>query len=242
MQLLLSVRDVAEALEAVTGGAHIIDVKDPSAGALGRPSRGVVRAIRTVVPEALPVSVALGDGPGEPREVAAAAGTAAAEGAAFVKVGLRDTPATQALAILETVRAALPPTTQLIVAGFADFTRAGSPRPGDVPALAEAVGAHGCLLDTAIKDGRGLCHWLDDIALAAFVEACRGRRLLSALAGSLTVTDLPRIARARPEIVGIRGAACNGDRLHGAVSARRVREIRAALDALHDAISPALVR
>jgi (5-formylfuran-3-yl)methyl phosphate synthase len=242
MQLLLSVRDVTEAIEGVTGGADIIDAKDPSAGALGRPSRGVVQAIRTAVPDAVPVSVALGDGPGEPREVAAAAVTAAHEGAAFVKVGLRDTPSAHAVVTLETVRAALPPATRLIVAGFADFARARSLRPGDVPALAEAVGAAGCLLDTAIKDGRGLCHWLDDIALAAFVEACRARRLLSALAGSLTVTDLPRIARARPEIVGIRGAACDGDRLHGAVSVRRVREIRAALDALHDPTSPPLVR
>jgi uncharacterized protein (UPF0264 family) len=227
MQLLLSVRDVAEAIEAATAGAHIIDVKDPTAGA------GVVHAIRAAVPDALPLSVALGDGPFEPREVSAAAVSAADEGAAFVKVGLRDTPAADAVAILQAVRGALPRAVRLIVAGFADSARAGSPSAGDIPALAEAVGAEGCLLDTAIKDGHGLCHWLDDPTLAAFVAACRGRRLLCALAGSLTVADLPRIALVGPDIVGVRGAACDGDRVHGAVSARRVREIRAALDALH---------
>jgi (5-formylfuran-3-yl)methyl phosphate synthase len=233
MQLLLSVRDAAEAIEAAGAGAHIIDVKDPATGALGRPAPGVVRAIRAVVPDALPVSVALGDGPFEPHQVSAGVVSAATEGATFVKVGLRDTPPARALVILGTVRAALPPAARLIVAGFADSTRAGSPRPGDLPVLAEATGAGGCLLDTAIKDGRGLYHWLDDAALAAFVNACRARGLLSALAGSLTVADLPRLALAGPDIVGVRGAACDGDRVHGAVSARRVREIRAALDALH---------
>jgi (5-formylfuran-3-yl)methyl phosphate synthase len=238
MQLLLSVRDEAEAIAATMGGAHIIDVKDPAAGALGRPAPGVVRAIRAAIPGVLPVSVALGDGPFEPDEVSAAALKAADDGAAFVKVGLRDTPAPRAVVILRAVRTALPAAVRLVVAGFADSARAGSPRAEDIPALAATAGADGCLLDTAIKDGRGLCHWLDDAALAAFVNACRGHRLRCALAGSLTVADLPRIALARPDIVGVRGAACDGDRLHGAVSAPRVSGIRAALDALHCAASP----
>jgi (5-formylfuran-3-yl)methyl phosphate synthase len=232
MRLLLSVRDVAEASEAAGAGAHILDVKDPAAGALGRPPAGVVRAIRAVVPEALPISVALGDGPFEPREAAAAAVEAAEEGAAFVKVGLRDTLAANAAVTLRVVRAALPASTRLIVAGFADSARAGSPAASDLPALTEVVGAEGCLLDTAIKDGCGLYHWLDDTALASFVDACRTRRLLCALAGSLTLADLSRLARADPDIVGVRGAACEGDRVRGAVRARRVRELRGALDAL----------
>jgi uncharacterized protein (UPF0264 family) len=83
MQLLLSVRHVGEAIEAATAGAHIIDVTGPTAGTLGRPAPGVVHAIRAAVPDALPLSVALGDGPFEPREVSAAAVSAADEGAAF---------------------------------------------------------------------------------------------------------------------------------------------------------------
>jgi (5-formylfuran-3-yl)methyl phosphate synthase len=232
MRLLLSVRDVAEANEAAGAGAHVIDVKDPAAGALGRPAPGVVRAIRAVVPDPLPISVALGDGPFAPATAAAVAVEAVQEGAAFVKIGLRGTSVVAAAATLRAVRAALPGPTRLIVAGFADFARAGSPGPGDLPALAEAAGADGCLLDTAIKDGHGLYHWVDDAALASFVESCRTRRLLCALAGSLTVADLPRLARAGPDIVGIRGAACDGDRLRGAVTATRIKHIRATLDAL----------
>jgi len=231
MRLLLSVVDVTEALTAAGAGADIIDVKDPAAGALGRPAPGIVRAIRAAIPPGLPVSVAVGDGPWEPREAASAARAAALEGAVFVKVGLRDTSAAAALDTLRAVRAALPEAARLIAASFADVARAGSPPPGDLPWLAEAAGAHGCLLDTAVKDGRGLLHWLPEVALVAFVSACRQGGLLSALAGSLTPGDLPRVAGVAPDIVGVRGAACDGDRIQGRISGLRVARLSRALAA-----------
>jgi len=231
MRLLLSVVDVSEARTAAGAGADIIDVKDPAAGALGRPAPGVVRAIRAAIPLALPVSVAVGDGPWVPREAAAAARDGADEGALFVKVGLRETPAAAALDTLRAVRAALPDGTRLIAAGFADAARAGSPPPADLPWLAQAAGAHGCLIDTAVKDGRGLLDWLPAAALVAFVTACRQRGLLSALAGSLTPADLQRVAAIAPDIVGVRGAACDGDRIHGRISGRLVARLGRALAA-----------
>jgi len=229
MRLLISVVEAAEAIEAAAAGADIIDVKDPTTGALGAPAPGVVGEVRAATPAHLPVSVALGDGPFEPAAVARAARAVAARGAAFVKLGLRDTDAGRALDTLRAVRAALPPGVALIVAGFADSGRSGAPPPLDVPALAWEAGAQGCLLDTAVKDGRGLFHWLDDAQLRRFVAACRGNRLLSALAGSLAAADLPRLAPIGPDIVGVRGAACAGDRVRGRVSGDRVRALAFAI-------------
>jgi (5-formylfuran-3-yl)methyl phosphate synthase len=229
MQLLISVVEAAEAGEAAAAGADIIDVKDPTTGALGAAAPVVVGEVRAVTPAHLPVSVALGDGPFDPAAAARAALAVTTRGAAFVKLGLRDTPADRALATLRAVRAALPPGVALVVAGFADFDRARAPHPLDVPALASEAGAQGCLLDTAVKDGRGLFHWLDDAQLRRFVAACRGYRLLSALAGSLSVADLPRLVPIGPDIVGVRGAACLGDRVRGRVSGDRVRALVLAL-------------
>lgn len=229
MRLLISVVDAAEAVDAAAGGAHIIDVKDPATGALGAASPGVVGEVRAATPAGLPVSVALGDGPFEPAAAARAALAVTLQGAAFVKLGLRDTPADRAVATLRAVRAALPEPVAVIAAGFADWERAGAPAPHKLPALARAADIQGCLIDTAVKDGRGLFHWLDDADLRSFIAACRERGLVSALAGSLALGDLARVVTLGPDIAGVRGAACVGDRIRGRVSADRVRALAGAL-------------
>lgn len=222
MRLLVSVVDEAEALEAVAGGADIIDVKDPAAGALGMPTPRSLRSVRQAVALDVPISAALGDGPFEPAEAATRAATAADCGAAFVKIGLRDTSPGRAAEIVRAVRRHVPGIVHVIAAGFADWSRAGSPDPLDLPALALAGGASGCLIDTAVKDGRGLLSWMDRDALTSFVAACRTRQLLCAMAGSLTAEDLPGLAAIAPDLVGVRGAACVGDRVSGRVSRERV--------------------
>ena len=68
MRLLLSVVDVSEARTAAGAGADIIDVKDPAAGALGRPAPGVVRIINSRTTHRAVVAAAV---------AAVAAGTAA---------------------------------------------------------------------------------------------------------------------------------------------------------------------
>jgi uncharacterized protein (UPF0264 family) len=232
MRLLVSVVDAGEARVAAAAGADVIDVKDPSRGALGEAAPHVVRAVREATPPHLPVSAALGDGPFLSAAAAARAEDAAASGALFVKLGLRATSIAAATASLRAARACLPDGVRLVVAGFADFGRAGAPPPRDLPALAAAAGAQGCLLDTAVKDGRGLFDWLDDAELRTFVLACRGHGLLSALAGSLRAQDLARLIPIGPDLVGVRGAACIGDRIGGRVDAERVRALVRARDAV----------
>jgi len=230
MRLLVSVVDAAEARVAALAGADIIDVKDPSLGALGEASPQVVRAVRDATPLRLPVSAALGDGPFSPAVAAALAAGAAGSGAVFVKLGLRHTSLAAAAASLRAARASLPADVRLVVAGFADAQRAGAPAPADLPELAAVVGAQGCLLDTAVKDGRGLFHWLDETELREFVQACREREIFSALAGSLRVEDLARLGPIGPDLIGVRGAACVGDRVGGHVDADKVRALVQARD------------
>src|SRR5262249_4106937 len=150
-------------------------------------------------------------------------------GATFVKLGLRDTGASQALGTLRTVRAALSPGVALVVAGFADAGRARAPHPLDVPALAWEAGAPGAPPDTAGKGGRGPFPRLDDDQPRPSAPACHEHRLLSALAGSLSAADLPRCVTIGPDIIGVRGAACTGDRIRGRVSTDRVRALASAL-------------
>jgi (5-formylfuran-3-yl)methyl phosphate synthase len=242
VKLLISVTDGDEAIEAVLGGADIVDVKDPRAGALGAAPLAAIRAVRQATVAHLPVSVALGDGPFEVGSAVHAARLAADCGADFVKLGLRQTSLTLAVDILRAVRDALGPRTRLVVAGFADCSRAGSPPPIELPALAGAAGADGCLIDTAVKDGRGLLHWLDLATLGVFVGACRERTLFSTLAGSLTAADMPSLAALGPDVIGVRGAACDGDRVSGRVRSDRVALLAALLGSSKESIGDRSIR
>src|SRR4051794_41378164 len=130
MKLLVSVVDADEAGAAATAGAEIVDVKNPAEGSLGAPSPAVIAAIRAAVPDALPVSAAIGDMPNLPGTAALAALGAAHCGATFVKVGLWGT-ATEAEAVdlLRAVRdgVANVPGAVVVAAVYADGRRVAHP-------------------------------------------------------------------------------------------------------------------
>src|SRR4051812_12944434 len=80
-KLLVSVRSAAEAEAALTGGAGLIDVKEPSRGPLGRADDATIAAVVRIVAGRVPVSAALG-------ELADGQPAYPGPGLAFVKRGL----------------------------------------------------------------------------------------------------------------------------------------------------------
>ncbi|MEE9219814.1 MAG: (5-formylfuran-3-yl)methyl phosphate synthase [Acidobacteriota bacterium] len=230
-RLLVSVVDGREAAVALSAGAHVIDAKDPSRGALGAVGPKALAEIARACPDGTVISAALGDLSSVPDSLALPL-----ERLSYVKIGLgglRHSTARRALARLKKrgwlrlgpAETAKEPAPELILVGYADHARVCAPPPEAFPVLASEVGASGCLLDTAVKDGSCLLDWINTPRLRAFVEACRSRGLLCALAGSLRARHLPRVARLGPDLIGVRGAACDGDRVHGTVSGLRVREL-----------------
>jgi (5-formylfuran-3-yl)methyl phosphate synthase len=230
VRLLVSVVDVGEARAAAAAGADIVDVKNPAEGSLGAPSPSVIADIRAAVPVALPVSAAIGDMPNLPGTAALAALGAAHSGATFVKVGLwgASTEA-DAIALLRAVREAAPDA--LVVAGaYADARRVPHAplAPEALPRVARAAGVDACLLDTAIKDGRGLLDWLSPEALSVLVDEAHELGLEVALAGALRAEDLPVVGATGADIVGVRSAACVGGRRTDSLDPARVRALRGA--------------
>ena len=203
MRLLVSVVSAAEATRALAGGADIIDVKDPRAGALGAPSPRVLSEVVRAVGGAAPISVALGDLP-DPAHAAALAGVA------YVKVGLRGAGRLDhALAIMSAVAGAVGPHTAVIAATYADAHALDPPAlaPGELPALVERTGIAGALVDTFVKDGRGLYGWLSGAELAALVARTRAAGGTFGVAGQLRLGELRRIDA---DVVGVRSAVCRG--------------------------------
>ena len=233
MRLLISVTDAHEARVAVEGGVDIVDVKNPAEGSLGAPSPRVIERVRDVVPPERPVSAAIGDLPNLPGTAALAALGAARSGAAYVKVGLWGTSTTdQAVAVLSAVRDALDGGAAVIAAAYADAERVpGAPlSPGAVVAAARSAGVAGCLLDTALKDGRGLLEWLTPQPLAALVAEGHAAGLEMALAGALRADELSVVRATGADIAGVRSAACRDGRRTAPLDAERIGRLRAACE------------
>lgn len=233
MRLLVSVVDADEARLAVDAGVDIVDVKNPAEGALGAPAPGVLKRVREVVPLERPLSAALGDLPGLPGTAALAALGAASSGAEYVKVGLLGAPGVDdAAAVLRAARDAVDGSATVVAAAYADAERvAGEPLPPrEVVEAARRAGVGGCLLDTAVKDGRGLFEWLTPEALEALVGDAHAAGLVFALAGSLRLEDLSRVRATGADIAGVRGAACRDGLRTAPLDPGRIARLRAECD------------
>lgn len=232
MRLLVSVRDAEEARAALAGGAAIIDAKEPARGALGAVDASVLRAIVATVGSARATSAALGDA-ADVRAIEHAAHEAATLGLTYVKIGFRGI--TQPGLVRDLVAAAVRGAdaagtgTAVIAVAYADAARVESVPPDDVVDAAARAGARGVLLDTACKAEGGLFTLMTPEAIARWVRRAHDASLLTALAGKLSASDLPAIRALCADVVGVRGAACDGGR-EGRVSAQRVRAL---VDALH---------
>lgn len=232
MKLMISVRDEQEAAAALAGGADIIDVKNPAEGSLGagRPETiaAIVRAVQTVTP----VSASIGDVPNLPGTVALAGLGAATCGVRLVKVGLLGArTGAEAANLLDAVSSALRMTNGtvgLVACAYADAALVGSLDPLELPDAA-APFVEGCLIDTAIKDGRTLFQCLSEETIIRFIQQCHDRGLFCALAGSLQQADLSKALALGAEIVGVRTAACEGGQRNGSISATLVGRLRASL-------------
>jgi (5-formylfuran-3-yl)methyl phosphate synthase len=233
MKLLVSVVDADEAREAAGAGADIVDVKNPDEGSLGAPSPAVIEGVRAAVPAQLPVSAAIGDMPNLPGTAALAALGAARSGARFVKVGLWGVSTeAEAIALLRAVREAVAgvPDAVVVAAAYADARRVTHAplAPELLAQVAHAAGVAMCLLDTAVKDGRGLFDWLSPDTLASLVADAHAAGLQVALAGALRAEDLPVVAATGADIAGVRSAACGNGQRSGPLETARVRALRAA--------------
>lgn len=232
MRLLVSVVSATEARRAIAGGADIIDVKDPAQGPLGAPSPRALSEVVAEVGAAAPVSVALGDLPDLPHTAALAARGAALSGADYVKVGLRGvSERDDAVALMRAVADAVDPRTSVIAAAYADAGALDPPAlaPQWLPDVVNRAGIAGALVDTFVKDGRGLYGWLSEPELVDLVVRTHAVGGSFAVAGQLTVGDLRRV---QADVVGVRSVVCrDGDRaaeLDSELVAAAVAELRGA--------------
>ena len=188
MLLMVSVQNVAEALEALQGGADIVDVKNLQEALVGSAHPGIVKEVREAVPSERHASVTLGVVPNQVGTVAMAVYTAGVLNATSVKVGFMKTEYNLAVETLLALKEALSGTeTKLIGSLFADNSLYDGLDPHLMIDLAKAGECDGFLIDTLTKDGRNLFDFMTESELREMVFAGKELGISTALSGHLRI-------------------------------------------------------
>jgi (5-formylfuran-3-yl)methyl phosphate synthase len=227
--LLVSVRSASEALEALSGGAQVIDVKEPNRGPLGAADASTIASVVRAVNGRAPVTAAMG----ELTELIDANHEPLPSGVCLFKIGLacvRSLPNWRHLwqGVVADIQSAActsvarPEPTAVI---YADWKSAGAPKPDDILSAATQSGCPALLIDTWDKSAGSLFdHWaMEDVG--RFVRVVRSQGLLVVLAGSLVNETFISASCLAPDLVGVRTSACDTGR-HGRVKAGHVRDLR----------------
>jgi len=220
-RLLASVKSLTEAHLALACGADIIDLKNPETGVLGALPLDTVARVVQMVDRRSMVSATLGDLPMQPQILSEAAARMAATGVDFIKVGFFNAE--------KTCIAALAGKARLIAVLFAD-------RGYDFSLLADFADAGfvGVMLDTADKTNGGLRSQMDAGTLQKFVERARSLGLVTGLAGSLRLEDVPDLIKLGPDYLGFRGALCAGTERNRNLDSSRLSALQNAIQCLSD--------
>jgi (5-formylfuran-3-yl)methyl phosphate synthase len=230
MRLLVSLRVADEVAAALAGGADIIDAKEPERGSLGPVTPETMNAIAARVPSNVPFSAALGDlrTADAARDAVTHAHVLPRLAPVYLKFGFAGESSVAGMRVLiaAAVEAAsrAPAHPVVVPVAYADWLDAGSPSPESVLDAALSVGARAFLLDTYIKDGSGLLDRLEIGRVRALAARARTAGMLVALAGSLDLAAIDRLAGVA-DVIGVRGAACIGGR-NGRVDPWLVRRLR----------------
>ncbi len=250
ISLLVSVRHAGEVAAALAGGTDVLDVKAPERGPLGMPDDetliGVMQIHRSLCgafgATSIPLSVALGEA-AEWLTAPVRPAFAKSPDVGYLKLGtagLVDSGRDWRTAYRDAWAVALrgsgitsaSPSQRLVAVAYADHVAARAPAPEAVLEFASNEGFGGFLIDTAGKGPEGgLFSHLGVTRLAELRAGAKELGLPFALAGQLSLLDVPRLRTLAPDLVGIRSAACADNLRSGTVEPRRVAEFRAALNA-----------
>ena len=198
--MLASVTSVEEALIALDAGVDMIDLKNPSAGALGALEPALVKRIVLEIDRRRMVSATIGDLAMEPSLIVKATKMMIETGVDVVKIGFFGQR--NYIDCLEALKS-LSANNKLIAVLFADE----NPDFSLLPLIAEA-GFYGVMLDTANKSNGHLLSYLSVDELLEFVTCSLALRLETGLAGSIQAGHIKALRGIKPSYLGFRGALC----------------------------------
>ena len=207
-QLLVSVRNAEEAAIALEAGASLIDVKEPSKGALGMAHHEAVASVLEVVNGRVPVSAALGEW--SPQILTDAVWHLELP-LTYLKWGLAGYANQPGWGedLLET-RRQVPDGREVVAVAYADWETANSLPPMELVRFAKRFRYRTFLLDTYLKDGKSLLDYLTPAEVKEIVESLQRGGVKVAVGGSLRPDHLKLLKGIKPDWYAVRSSVCAG--------------------------------
>jgi dihydroneopterin aldolase len=200
-KMLASVNGLDEALFIQDYPVDIIDLKQPSQGALGALAVEDVKHIVARLAGDTLISATIGDLPMQPDVVFSATQAMASTGVDYVKIGFF--PGGDWQGCIDRLAGLIGQGIALIAVLFAD----NQPDFLIIQDLKKA-GFKGVMLDTMDKSLGSLTQLMSLAELTEFVRQAQAAELLTGLAGSLSQADIAELKPLRADYLGFRGALC----------------------------------
>ena len=228
MKVLISPVSLEEATSIADAGVDIIDIKNVDEGSLGAQFPWITAEVVTFISRYGAIaSATLGDLSYKPGTAALAALGAAHCGVGYIKAGLYGLNTyAQALDMMDAIRRAVRMVSddaQVVAAGYADYRRFDGLNTADLVRAAKESHCDVVMLDTAIKDGKTLFDAMALNEIKDFVGMAKEMNLFVALAGSIKVEHIETLQSIWPDIIGLRGAVCDGPDRRSRISVEKTK-------------------
>ena len=217
-QLLISVKNVAEALIALDAGADIIDLKDPSIGALGALDAVLSLQIVHAINGRAIISATIGEQHASLNALIASIEARAKLGVDIIKIAVPKF-FNEPEFLLEI--------TQLTNNGIKIVAVLFADEPIELSLLdkCQQMGFFGALLDTNNKQ-QNLLQVQSQGDLQMFTQKCNLHQLQYGFAGSLRPQDIADLINFNPTFIGFRGGVCENNLRISVLSRSKVLEVK----------------
>lgn len=221
-QLLISVTSQDEVQLALKNGADLIDLKDPSSGALGALPASVVQSVVAYVKQTHPnnlTSATIGDVPMQADLLRDSVTKMLETKVDYIKIGFFETADYQAS--LDALNHCTKSGAKLIAVLFAEKIY-----PDTLIAAIKHAGFVGVMLDTAEKNGRSLLENVDDAMLLQFAQNAIKNALNFGFAGSLKSQHIAPLKNLNPNYLGFRGGVCENNQRSLSICPEKIQQIK----------------
>jgi len=217
-QTLISVTSIAEAQIALDNGADIIDLKDPSAGALGALPMPLILSIVSYINGQKLVSATIGDLPMQPDLILERVVLLATTNVDYIKIGFFESSNYQPCldALVDVAKTGV----KLIAVLFAEHIYL----EGIIEAI-NKTGFIGIMLDTATKNGHTFLDYYAEQQRKEFAQKVLAQGLTFGLAGSLKLQHIAIAKEINPTYIGFRGGVCDDNKRQLGLNAKKVRAV-----------------